>query len=67
MGEPRWALMVRTGHKLYPEFDEFEESSIDTQREAGWELLAYDSDIPYTKRKLPEPDPLHGRNDSGGD
>jgi len=58
--------MVRVGHKLYPEFDEFEESSIDTQREAGWELLAYDSDIPYKKPK-PIPDPLHGKNDSGGD
>ena len=58
--------MVRTGHKQYPEFDEFEESSIETQREAGWELLAYDSDIPYKKRAFP-PAPLHGTNDSGGD
>ena len=68
MAEPRWALMCRVGVKREVEFDDFEESSIETQRKAGWELLAYDSDIPYKKRKLPEPQSGPNRSgDPGGD
>jgi hypothetical protein len=69
MPEPRWALMCRVGHKREVEFDEFEESSIDIQRAEGWELLAYDSDIPYKKRRFPDPAQSNpNRNgDPGGD
>lgn len=62
--------MCRVGVKREVEFDEFEESSIETQRKAGWELLAYDSDIPYKKRHFPNLDDSaqsNPRRDQGGD
>jgi hypothetical protein len=42
-----WALMVRPA-RYGPEFDEFDESTVEEQRTMGWELLACDSEIPYT-------------------
>jgi hypothetical protein len=51
----KWALMCRTGVNKYgPEFDEFEESTVEEQRAQGWELMALDSEIPYVKKKTPE-------------
>ena len=68
MGDIKWALMCRVGVKREVEFDDFEEASIETQRMAGWELLAYDSDIPYTKRSFDvEPHQSNPRRDEGGD
>jgi hypothetical protein len=59
--------MCRVGFKREIEFDDFEESSIETQRQAGWELLAYDSDIPYKKRIHTDVEPAQRNQNRSGD
>ena len=61
----RWAVMVRVGHRQIEEYDLFDADTLDLQRSAGWEFFIYDDELGAAKPEAP--DPLHGRNDSGGD